>query len=196
MPMTSLLRPLLKLLPALILTACHAPGDTAMPPRPVPHVDLQRYQGLWHEVASIPNRFQKHCAENTTAAYKLREDGRVEVTNRCRTGAGTWDEARGVARVIDNDSNARLEVSFVALFGWQLFWGDYWVLDLAPDYSHVVVGTPDRRYGWVLSRTPTLPAATRQHIDRRLRELGYEPDRFEDSRRISPSPGSGDKPGG
>jgi apolipoprotein D and lipocalin family protein len=179
--MTSLLRQFLKLLPALLLTACHAPGGTATPPQPVPHVDLQRYQGLWYEVASIPNRFQKQCAGNTTATYALREDGRLEVTNRCRTRAGTWDEASGVARVVDGDSNARLEVSFVELFGWQLFWGDYWVLDLAPDYSHVIVGTPGRRYGWVLSRTPTLSDATRQAIDQRLRSQGYAPDAFLDT---------------
>jgi apolipoprotein D and lipocalin family protein len=179
--MTALLRPFLKLLPALLLTACHAPGDTATPPQPVAHVDLHRYQGLWYEVASIPNRFQKQCAAATTAAYALRQDGGVEVTNRCRTHAGSWDEARGVARVLDSAYNARLQVSFVDLFGWQLFWGDYWVLDLAPDYSYVTVGTPDRRYGWILSRTPKLPSTTRQSIDQRLRAQGYDPDAFVDT---------------
>lgn len=179
--MTSLLRVLLKLLAAVLVTACHVPGDTAAPPQPVAHVDLHRYQGLWYEVARIPNRFQKQCAADTTTRYALRADGRVEVTNRCRTQAGTWDEARGVARVIDSDSNARLQVSFVDLFGWQLFWGDYWILYLAPDYSHVVIGTPERRFGWVLSRTPVLPAIARQAIDQQLRLQGYEPDAFLDT---------------
>jgi len=179
--MKPLLRALLQLLPALFLTACHAPGGTATPPQPVAHVDLQRYQGLWYEVASIPNRFQKQCAGNTTAEYKLRKDGQVEVINRCRTQPGSWDEARGVARIVASDSNARLEVSFVDLFGWQLFWGDYWVLELAADYSHVIVGTPDRRYGWILSRTPTLPTATRQALDQQLRAQGYDPDSFVDT---------------
>jgi len=179
--MTSPLRLLLKLLPPLLLAACLSPDGKAPPPQPVAHVDLQRYQGLWYEVASIPNRFQKQCAGNTTAEYRLREDGRVDVTNRCRTHAGSWDQAQGTARVIDGESNARLQVSFVQLFGWQLFWGDYWVLELAPDYSHVIVGTPDRRYGWILSRSPALPAATRQGIDRRLREQGYDPGDFLDT---------------
>jgi apolipoprotein D and lipocalin family protein len=179
--MTSLLRPLLQLLAAILVTACHGPGDTAAPPQPVAHVDLHRYQGLWYEVASIPNRFQKHCAADTTARYALRDNGRIQVTNRCRTHAGSWDEARGVARVVDSGSNARLQVSFVDLFGWQLFWGDYWILDLEPDYSHVLIGTPDRRYGWVLSRSPTLPPVTRQAIDQRLRRQGYDPDAFLDT---------------
>jgi len=174
--MIALSRPLLCLLPALLLAACQAPRGS--PPRPVAQVDLQRYQGLWYEVASIPNRFQKHCAGDTTAVYRLRADGLMDVTNRCRTRAGDWDEAQGLARVIDRDSNARLEVSFVELFGWRLFWGDYWILELAPDYSHVIVGTPGRAYGWILARSPALPTATRQDIDRRLREQGYDPQQF------------------
>jgi apolipoprotein D and lipocalin family protein len=178
--MTVPLHRLPTLLAALLLAGCQAPGAT--PPRPVAQVDLQRYQGLWYEAASIPNRFQKQCAGNTTAEYRLRADGRLDVVNRCRTRAGGWDEALGVARVVDTASNARLEVSFVALFGRHLFWGDYWVLDLAPDYSHVTVGTPDRHYGWILSRTPSLRAATRQAIDGRLREQGYAPADFVDTR--------------
>ncbi|MGD2073679.1 MAG: lipocalin family protein [Gammaproteobacteria bacterium] len=175
------------LLPVL-LTAC--PSDTPRPPAPttVDRVDLERYQGLWYETAKIPNRFQDHCVANTTADYRLGEDRRMRVLNRCLTEDGDWDEARGVARVVDPTSNARLEVSFVSLFGWQLFWGDYWILDLAPDYSYAVVGTPARDYGWILSRTPQLSASTRAAIDRRLREQGYDPDDFEATLQGMPQP--------
>lgn len=177
--MTVVSRALLCLLPALLLAGCQSAG--APPPQPVGIVDLHRYQGLWYEVASIPNRFQKHCAGDTTAAYRLRPDGQVDVTNRCRTRLGDWDEARGVARVVDPASNARLEVSFVELFGWRLFWGDYWILELAPDYSHVIVGTPGRNYGWILARSPTLSATTRRELDRHLRQQGYDPQQFVDT---------------
>lgn len=167
------------LLPVL-LTACH--GNTGKaPPATVDWVDLDRYQGLWYEVARIPNRFQDHCVASTTARYRLRPDGRLSVLNRCLTGNGDWDQAQGIARVIDPTSNARLEVSFVSLLGWQLFWGDYWILELAPDYSHAVIGTPERDYGWILSRTPHLSASTRAAIDQRLREQGYDPDDFQNS---------------
>ncbi len=168
------------LLPVLALAACGGNGTRGVP-QTVAHVELQRYQGLWYEVAKIPNHFQDQCAADTSAEYRVRGDGRLAVTNRCKTDSGAWDEAQGVARVIDAASNARLKVSFVKLLGWQLFWGDYWVLDLAPDYSYVVVGTPSRAYGWILSRTPILPAATREKIDRRLREQGYDPQRFQAS---------------
>lgn len=157
----------------LALTAA-APVLAGDPPPVVGHVDIARYLGTWYEIRKIPNRFQSGCAGNTTATYSLRADGRLNVINRCLTKDGTWDEADGIARVVDPVSNAKLEVSFVQVFGWNLFWGDYWIVDLAPDYSYVIVGHPERRYGWILSRTPTLAV----DLDPRLRELGYDPADF------------------
>lgn len=162
------------LLTLLALAACALPLRAAEPPPVVAHVDLARYLGTWYEIRKIPNRFQDHCAGDTTATYSARADSRLNVINRCLTQDGTWDEADGIARVVDPVSNAKLEVSFVQVFGWNLFWGDYWIVDLAPDYSYVIVGHPQRRYGWVLSRTPTLAV----DLDPRLRELGYDPADF------------------
>lgn len=147
-------------------------------PATVASVDLDRYAGTWYEIASIPNRFQKHCVGNTMAGYRPLEHGRIEVINSCLDKNGALDRAEGVARVVDTASNAKLEVSFVSLFGWQLFWGDYWILYLAPDYSHVVVGTPDYRYGWLLSRTPVMSAEIRDTADGWIRAAGYDPAAF------------------
>lgn len=147
----------------------------AEPPPVVAQVDLARYLGTWYEIKKIPNRFQDHCAGNTTATYSARDDGRLNVINRCLTQDGTWDEADGIARVTDPVTNAKLEVSFVQIFGWNLFWGDYWIVDLAADYSYVIVGHPQRSYGWILSRTSTFAV----DLDQRLRELGYDPEEFE-----------------
>jgi len=151
------------------------------PPETVAFVDLDRYAGDWYEIASIPNRFQKHCRGNTTASYRPIKEQRIEVVNRCLDKDGSLDTAQGIARVVDTVSNARLKVSFVSLFGWHLFWGDYWVLELAPDYSYAIVGTPNFRYGWILSRTPTLPADIRDDLDERLRAVGYDPATFVDT---------------
>ena len=81
----------------------------------------------------------------------------------------------------DPRTNARLEVSFFSLLGWRPVWGDYWVLALGPNYDYAVIGEPSRRYGWILARTPSLPDATRARIDQQLRELGYQPELFENS---------------
>ena len=108
-------------------------------------VDLDRYVGLWHEIARIPNRFQKQCARGTTAEYTLRGDGRIRVVNRCVKGDGGTDEAEGVAKVVAGANNSKLKVSFVSFLGWRPFWGDYWVIGLDEDYQWAVIGTPDRK---------------------------------------------------
>ena len=154
----------------------------AAPPATVTKVDLQRYQGGWYEIARLPNRFQDQCVSDVTAAYRIRDDGRIDVTNRCLLADGQTDEALGVARVVEPGSGARLEVSFVSLFGWQLFWGDYWILDLDESYDYSVVGTPGRGYGWILARTPDISPALRVRIDQVLRAAGYDPARFVDTR--------------
>jgi len=144
----------------------------------VDHVDLARYVGLWYEIAKIPNRFQDQCARGTTAEYALREDGRITVVNRCVKQDGKTDKAAGVARIVDPVTQAKLEVSFVSFLGWRPFWGDYWVIGLDEEYRWAVVGTPDRKYGWVLARTPTLDAQTRATIDSILVANGYRPEAF------------------
>jgi apolipoprotein D and lipocalin family protein len=156
-------------------------ADKQPPPETVAYVDLARYAGSWYEIASIPNRFQKHCRGNTMASYRPIEQQRIEVINSCLDKDGKVDSATGVARIVDSSSNAKLEVSFVSLFGWQLFWGDYWIIELAPDYSYVIVGTPNFRYGWILSRTPLLSAEIRKRLDERLRAAGYDPSVFVDT---------------
>ena len=139
--------------------------------------DIARYAGLWYEIAAIPMWFQRNCLGDTTARYTPNPDGTIDVLNRCRTSEGT-NEAHGLARIVDTQSNARLEVSFFSVLGWRPVWGDYWIIALAPDYSWAVVGGPERRHGWILARTPELETATLATIHQRLEELGYDPASF------------------
>jgi apolipoprotein D and lipocalin family protein len=139
----------------------------------VSSVDLTRYAGLWYEVAKIPNRFQKQCARGTTAEYALRDDGRISVINRCIKEDGSTDEAKGVAKIVDVTSNAKLKVSFVSFLGWRPFWGDYWVIGLDENYQWAIIGTPDRKYGWVLARTPSLDMNTMDAIFAIIERNGY-----------------------
>lgn len=155
-----------------------AAADELPPPRTVYEVDLDRYMGLWHEIARLPNRFQDDCVGNVTAEYRMRDDGRIDVVNRCLEADGSVNEAEGVARSTNPPRDSRLEVSFVSVFGKRLFWGDYWVLGLGEDYEWVVVGHPERKYGWVLSRSRTLPPETMDRVLGILRSSGYDPAEF------------------
>ncbi len=149
----------------------------------IPTLDVPRYLGIWYEIAKYPNRFQKHCASNTRAEYRLREDGRIEVINRCAEGDGSLSEAVGLARQVGSSDSPRLKVRFAP--AWLSFlpvvWGDYWIIDLDADYQLVAVSEPKREYLWVLSRTPEVdPEAYRQLLNR-LEASGFDLDRLEHS---------------
>ena len=162
---------------ALLGAAADATDEVSV--ETVSKVELDRYVGTWYEIARVPNRFQTQCARGTTAEYVLREDGRLDVVNRCLDEDGDLDEANGLAKIVDAATNAKLKVSFVSFLGWRPFWGDYWVIGLDADYRWAVVGTPDREYGWVLSRTPTLDEPTLEKIFAIVERNGYERSAFE-----------------
>ena len=150
--------------------------DSDSPPATEQQVDLTRYQGLWYEIARYPNRFEKGCA-GVTAEYTLRDDGQIDGVTTCRAGRpdGPVETADGIARIVDEQTNAVLEVKFAPQ--WVPFaWGDYWILDLAPDYSSVLVGSPDGKYLWILAREPSLPAARLDELRDAAAARGYDPD--------------------
>lgn len=153
--------------PLLTLLGC-APSTTkanSLPPlEVVEQVELERYLGTWYEIASYPQSFQKGCTA-TTATYELRDDGKITVINRCRRGGldAEVDESRGLARVVDDSTNAKLKVSF-----FRPFWGDYWIIDLGEDYEYAVVGHPGRDYLWILAREPTIDPEQYNVITERL----------------------------
>lgn len=164
------MKPLPALLAALSLGACVAgPSGNPAPPQPAKSVELQRYLGRWYEVARYDMRFEKGC-EGVTAEYSKRPDGLIRVLNTCRQGAvdGPVKTAEGKAKVVDTATNAKLKVSF---FG--PFFGDYWVLDHADDYSWSIVGEGSGKYLWLLSRK--LPTqADRDALTARAKALGYD----------------------
>jgi apolipoprotein D and lipocalin family protein len=159
-----------------------------LPPlQAVPRVEIARYLGTWYEIANFPQRFQRGCT-GTTATYTLRDDGEIDVFNRCRKDSldGEEKSARGRARVVDRVTNAKLEVSF-----FRPFWGDYWIIDLSDDYSYAVVGHPGRDYLWILARGPTMAEGTYQGITARLQAQGYETSRLVRTPQVKVAPPAG-----
>ena len=153
-------------LAAVLLAGCG--GDPMR--EPAKPVELERYLGRWYEIARYPNRFEEGC-EAVTADYARRPDGMISVTNTCRKGApdGPVERATGRAKVVGGDG-AKLKVSF---FG--PFFGDYWVLDRADDYSWALVGGGGDLF-WILARSPD--PANKAELVRRAEALGYDSGRF------------------
>jgi len=158
---------------AFTLSAVTAAGSRKDELEVVPSVDLSRYVGQWYEIARLPNRFQKKCADSVTANYTLRSDQSIQVVNRCRKASGEFTTATGKAKIVDKKTNAKLKVTFF----WP-FYGKYWILDLGPNYEYAVVGEPGRDYLWILSRTPQINEALYQQLLAKMQARGFDTTRM------------------
>ena len=150
-------------------SSCATTSAPAGAPATVARVDLARYTGKWYEIASKPMIFQRGCL-GTTAEYTANADGTIKVENTCRKADGNVAKAVGRAKIVPDSGNAKLKVNF---FG--PFWGDYWVLALdEKDYRYALIGGPDRKYLWILSRTPTMEPATYEKLTAIAKAQGYD----------------------
>ncbi len=147
----------------------------------VPQVDLDRYCGVWYEVARLPNWFERGCDGEITATYTKQSDGIISVVNRCQKSDGSLKEAIGEARLHSaTGPNSKLEVRFAPkwLSFLPMVWGTYWILDLPDNYSYSLVGEPSRKYLWILSRTPQLPDSTYNKVLDRAKTMGFAVDKM------------------
>ncbi len=134
----------------------------------VDSVDLEKYLGAWQELYRLPNSFQDdrdgdygECM-NTVARYTSKED-KVLVENTCSRfnsqNQPKEEVARAIATIVYGSGGSKLKVNFtgLAVLRWMgIGDGDYWVLGLGPvidgKYSWALVGSPSRKFGWVLAR--------------------------------------------
>jgi apolipoprotein D and lipocalin family protein len=164
------------ILAGLLLAGCANPSSELIEPKTVDHVDLKRYQGTWYELARMPMFFQRNCAQSE-AHYLLKNDGNMGVTNRCRTLEGKWEEVHGTASPQVPEKTDKLWVEFDTWFSRLLpgvAKGGYWVLYVGNDYNTALVGNPNRKYLWLLSRNTRVSDATREELLAKARQQGYD----------------------
>lgn len=147
---------------SLICTICMIANHEV---KTVPYVDVNRYMGTWYEIASYPQWFEKGMTD-VSAVYTLKKDY-VEVLNS-GIKDGKRKEAKGKAKVVKDSGNAKLKVTFF----WP-FYGEYWIVDLADDYSWVVVSNSKRSTLWILAREKTMPSELYDSICDRLKADGF-----------------------
>ncbi|MEZ5017791.1 MAG: lipocalin family protein [Flavipsychrobacter sp.] len=147
---------------AVLLSSC-----TMKDLKTVKYVDVEQYLGKWYEIASFPQSFQKGCS-CTTAEYSMNDNGSLKVINSCNV-EGKRKTVTGKAFVKDKKSNAKLAVQF--------FWpfrGKYWIIELADNYSYAVVGHPNRKYLWILSRTPEMDKELYEQLLQKVSAKGFD----------------------
>ena len=155
---------------AAVLAVAAAQGGAATTPQPTKPVDPTRYIGRWYELARAPNTIQSKC-EAQTSEWAKRSDGLFDVIQTCHVGSpsGPAKVWRGSGRRISDDG-AKIRIGFFGGFVHQ----EYWIIDRADDYSWCIMGTPDPRYLWLMSRRAVLPPAIKQVVVARAKALGYD----------------------
>lgn len=161
---------------ALLAMSVMSPAFANQSVQAVNQLDLNKYLGQWHEVARKPLFFQKDCAYNVTANYSLNPNGNVKVDNSCYKADGTMKQSVGEAYVQNAPANSKLKVSFLpkAIRWIPVARGDYWVLKIDSDYQTVLVGEPDKKYLWVLSRNPQPNQQVVQEYLNYAQSIGYD----------------------
>ena len=137
----------------------------------VDKLDIQRYLGTWYEIARYDHRFERGLV-GVTANYSMRPDGKIKVINSGyrNTLNGEFSQAEGKAKILDPvNEPGKLKVSFF----W-IFYGDYFVLELDPEYQWVIIGSSTDKYLWILSRTPQMDDGLYQELKNRLEERNYD----------------------
>lgn len=135
-------------------------------------VDLENYAGKWYDLMHMPAGFLDGCS-NISAEYSQTGKNYLQVINRCTKG-DKQKSIKGKAFIVSGSRNTKLKVQF--------FWpfrADYWILYVSPDYQHALVGTPSRKYGWILSRTPDPGDEVRDELLEKLKSQGFDIDKFE-----------------
>ena len=142
----------------------------------VEKVELDKYLGVWYEVARKPMYFQNKCDRDVSATYTLNENGNIGVDNRCYTKDGQLNQSVGEAFIQNAPFNTKLKVSFLpeSVRWLPIGRGDYWVLKIDDAYQTVLVGEPRRRYLWVLSRSAQPDqAVVKEYLDY-AQSIGYD----------------------
>jgi apolipoprotein D and lipocalin family protein len=151
------------------------------PPQTVDQVDLQKYAGLWYEIARLPVIFQK-VDERATAEYRLDPEGHIALVNTAFKQSGVSNSVTGTAVPVEKSGNAKLKVSidnfFAKLFGSPPEYGNYWILKLDSDYRYALVGSANRKTLWLLARTPQIPEPIFQEYIAHAAQAGYDTDRL------------------
>lgn len=114
----------------------------------VSNVDINRYKGLWYEIAKIPTYYEPENSYNVTATYTINNQGGIDVYNESYTPQGK-KSIMGKAVPV-NQHNSQLDVTFDIL-GFDVH-GDYWIIRMDSDYKWSIVSEPYGEHLWILSR--------------------------------------------
>jgi len=144
----------------------------------VEYVDLEKFMGDWYVIAIIPNFIEKE-AYNGIESYSRGEADKINITYTFYKKNGEKKVMHPKAKVYDTQSNAEWRVQFI----WPIKF-PYLVVDLADDYRYTAVGVPNKKYVWIMSRTPQMTEKDYNTVLENLTEIGYDIEKIEKMKQI------------
>jgi len=126
--------------------------------------------GDWYVIGGILTSFEKgayHAVEN----YRLDDKGRIPTTFTFRKGSfdGPKKTYKSMAFVHNRETFAEWRIQFF----WPLRF-PYLVIYLDEAYQATAVSTDDKKYLWIMSRTPQMPPERYQEIMDLVTNLGFD----------------------
>lgn len=134
-------------------------------------IALDKYMGEWFEMARKPAFFQESC-KSSKAKYELIYEGKtpiVKVTNSCIKEDGVISEADGKAKIKGPRALAVRFNFFMNMFNST----NYEVIFVDEDYKVAIVGSPNKKYLWILSREK-LPKEEIEKLLEIAKERGFD----------------------
>jgi len=157
----------------VLLAGCQVMQKITPQPDPLPTVeglDLQRFMGTWYVIAATPTIIDRN-AYNATEIYSLTDEGAVNI--QYTYNKGSFSGERKSYQFKGSVDNPGVNSDWTISLGWPIK-ADYKIIHLEPDYSLTIVGHPNRRYAWVMSRQPTIPDTQYSDMMLKLQEFGYD----------------------
>jgi lipocalin len=172
------------ILAASLISGCAITGAPVLDNiQTVVQVDLERYAGVWYEIASLPTTFARNLV-CVTATYTIMEDGKVQVLNQGYKGSpdGKLSSITGTAWVPNPDEPGQLKVSFFPIISSQ-----YNIIALDEEnYSYAMVTGKNYNFLWILSRTPQMDSETYDMLIQQAEDWGYDVANIEVTPQICP----------
>lgn len=137
----------------------------------VKNFDARRFMGVWHEIARLPQRFEKGLV-NVTAAYELDGD-KLKITNR-----GFLNGKEKIATAVGHFAGPTDEGAFRISF-FRPFYGDYRIIWLSSDYDLALVTGNNRSSLWILSRNATVGSNRLAALIEHASLLGFDVSKLE-----------------
>ena len=137
----------------LLTIACLSTLVAQADPDPLPspaEFEPAKYLGKWFEVARLPTASQPEGSLAIAEYAAGDEAGTVKVKNSAYDADGEFIGAiEGKAQIVEGGAKGRLKVGFGPAVPEE---ANYCILSIHPKYRFAVVGSPDRKSMWILSR--------------------------------------------